>query len=184
MDETLPHKTNKQTEKETIKVGINSPPSKYSIHHDLNLVDIYDFPQDVCLNTHYTLHNGMTCPDESLMIIKGKIKKGLNWSVHNIIYKGTHPIVFVMVMELKYQNYVVSPNIAIFWCCTYSFSMTIYHNYILEVKNFLFDLPAYSTFFTMVRILVHTGEMFTDGTEISRHFPSTFTTFSTVFANL
>ena len=65
----------KQTEKETIKVGINSPPSKYSIHHDLNLGDTCDFPQGVCPSTHYTLHNGMICPDESLMIIKGKINK-------------------------------------------------------------------------------------------------------------
>ena len=40
---------------------------------------------------------------------------------------------------------------------------------------------AYSTDFTIVRILVHTGTMFTDGAEKSRNIPSTRTTFGTVF---
>ena len=49
---------------ETSAADWNSPPGKYSIHHDLNLGDICDFPRVVCLNTHYTLHSGMTCPGE------------------------------------------------------------------------------------------------------------------------
>ena len=46
------------------------------------------------------------------------------------------------------------------------------------------DLPANSTFFTMIRFLVHTGKMFTDGTDISRHVFFTLTKLGTDFANL
>ena len=55
---------------------------------------------------------------------------------------------------------------------------------ILETKKVMFNLPANSTFIAVVRVLVNTRKMLADGTEISRHFPSTFTTMSTVFANL
>ena len=46
------------------------------------------------------------------------------------------------------------------------------------------DLPANSTFFTRIRVLVHTGKIFTDDTEISRHVFSTFKKLGNVFANL
>ena len=54
----------------------------------------------------------------------------------------------------------------------------------LEAREFMFNLPANSTFIAMVRILVNTRKMLADGTEVSRHFPSTFTTSSAVLANL
>ena len=43
---------------------------------------------------------------------------------------------------------------------------------------------ANSTFFTIARILFPTGEMFTDGAEMSRHLPSTRTTFDTVVTSM
>ena len=46
------------------------------------------------------------------------------------------------------------------------------------------DLPANSTFFTMIRFLVHTGKMFTDGTDTSRHVFLTLKKLGTDFANL
>lgn len=51
-------------------------------------------------------------------------------------------------------------------------------------KFLLSNSPAYSTFFTVVRIPVDTGEVSTDFTEISRHHGPTATTLSTVFTNL
>jgi len=44
---------------------LNASSSRYSVHHDLNLGDTCDFPRVVYLNTHYKLHNGKICPDES-----------------------------------------------------------------------------------------------------------------------
>ena len=43
---------------------------------------------------------------------------------------------------------------------------------------------ANSTFFTIARILFHTSEMFSDGAEMSRHLPSTRTTFDTVVTSM
>lgn len=51
------------------------------------------------------------------------------------------------------------------------------------MSHFL-DLPANSTFFTMIRIFIQTGEMLTDGAEKSRHFPTTLLTSGTTFTNL
>ena len=51
------------------------------------------------------------------------------------------------------------------------------------MSHFL-DLPANSTFFTLMRIFPQTGEMLTDGAEISKHFPSTLLTSGVTFTNL
>ena len=69
-NEPLPSKNKNTHKKKKPERIFNLPPSKYSIHHDLNQVDICDFPRVVCLNIHYILHNGMICPDESLIETK------------------------------------------------------------------------------------------------------------------
>ena len=54
-----------------ISVDLNSPLRK--LDHNLNQGDICDFPQGICLNTHYTLHNGMICSDDPWMTNKNNV---------------------------------------------------------------------------------------------------------------
>lgn len=68
-----------------INVDLNSPLSKTD--HKLNLANICDYPQVVCLNKHYTLHNGMICPDESLIETKWeKLVKSCGSVISYFIY--------------------------------------------------------------------------------------------------
>ena len=46
------------------------------------------------------------------------------------------------------------------------------------------DSPANSAFVTVIRVFIHTSEVFTDGAKIGRHLSSTFAALSTVFTNL
>ena len=52
------------------------------------------------------------------------------------------------------------------------------------METFVLMNLANSKFFTIARILFPTGEMFTDGAEMSRHLPSTRTTFDTVVTSM
>ena len=53
-----------------------------------------------------------------------------------------------------------------------------------SLKTLSGQLPANSTFLTMVWIIVDAHEVFTNSTEVCRHLSSTPTTLGTVFTNL